>query len=192
MTTARSAASPESEAPDRPARHRPSGPEWVPARRPVIRPRPDRPVGAIAPHAERSSTGNPAAPVDAAPRVDAAPPSARSGARRPAAPPGPAAPPSVAKPEAATSEGVEPARRVAPPTPRPATGPRHRRALDRRRRLREELIVLLVFVIALAVTIFLLASQWLQNSAVTGTVGASLPAIQVPLPTASSNHAATH
>jgi hypothetical protein len=73
---------------------------------------------------------------------------------------------------------------------RPATGPRHRRPLDQRQRVREELIVLLVFVIALGVTVFLLASQWLQNSTVTGTAGASVPAIEVPLPTASTNHAA--
>jgi type VI protein secretion system component VasF len=78
--------------------------------------------------------------------------------------------------------------RQAPETARPALGPRHRRRLDRSRRIREELLVLVVFLVALGVTVFLLASQWLQNSTVTGTVGAPVPAIQVPLPTTSSTN----
>ncbi len=80
------------------------------------------------------------------------------------------------------------ARTAVPPRPdvpdRPLAGPRHRRPLARRRRVVEELAVLLVVLVALGATVFLLASQWLQNSTMAGAIGTAAPAIEVPLSSA--------
>lgn len=48
-------------------------------------------------------------------------------------------------------------------------GGRHQRRLERRRLIREQILVLVVLVGALAVTVALLTSQWLLNASVTGT-----------------------
>lgn len=57
----------------------------------------------------------------------------------------------------------------APPV-KPTTGPRHRRRLSRRRRIVEQLVIVLIFAVALGVTVLFLASQWLLNASVTGTI----------------------
>jgi hypothetical protein len=47
---------------------------------------------------------------------------------------------------------------------------RHERRLRRRRLVREQVAILIVLMVALAVTVALLARQWLLNPSVTGTV----------------------
>lgn len=59
---------------------------------------------------------------------------------------------------------------VAAPALKPITGPRHRRRLSRRRRIIEEVAAVLIFLVALGVTVLLLAGQWLLNASVTGTL----------------------
>lgn len=62
-------------------------------------------------------------------------------------------------------------------------GPSHRRPLDRRRRVREQVLLLLVFLIALGVTVFLLANQWLLSAPTTGAIATPGSGVLPPLPT---------
>lgn len=67
------------------------------------------------------------------------------------------------------------------PAPRPfatATRLRHGRRLSRRRRITEQVVIVLIFLVALGVTVLLLASQWLLNASVTGAIRVPLSTLQ--------------
>ena len=61
------------------------------------------------------------------------------------------------------------------------TGLRHvrrGRRLSRRRRITEQVVIVLIFLVALGVTVLLLASQWLLNASVTGAIRVPLSTLQ--------------
>ena len=66
----------------------------------------------------------------------------------------------------------------APPPFATSTRLRHGRRLSRRRRITEQVVIVLIFLVALGVTVLLLASQWLLNASVTGAIRDPLPTLQ--------------
>jgi len=80
------------------------------------------------------------------------------------------APPATATPAPPEAAGQEASVAGTTPAVRTFTGPLHRRRLSRRRRIIEETVVVLIFLVALGVTVLLLAGQWLLNASVTGTL----------------------
>jgi hypothetical protein len=73
-------------------------------------------------------------------------------------------------PPAPTEVGPGPAPTEFVDDPAAVTIGRHERRLRRRRLVREQVAILIVLMVALAVTVALLAGQWLLNPSVTGTV----------------------